>query len=425
MRRPKIPLNLFKPGDGTPPPEFAGRAQDERALRSYASGMDARDAAGKANIAANCLLYGPRGNGKTALLERLRTWAEKRPKWHVLNMNVSEDAGDLRSAAQFIASRPWFQRIWRRLSQTQVDLSSGLAGAHLGFGVRLPEIEASPWRIDQALAAAASSGPCLLLVDEAHRLPSDLCAALLDASRMLRTNGAPLLLVLSGTPALRDTLSASNVSNWDRGKHLPLGPLPQGAARQALTKPLQRHGVSCTDPTALRKAEDAMQDYAFFTQLFGEAAVEALNHRDARDFDGEAAQAAIDLFKHKRHAFYDNRREEVRALGCVTAAAAAWGAMRGHGGKASADMLVQIMERFAPPDATGEDAFRQLRRLGVLWSVDGGVEPGIPSLMDSLVEHGGQAVRQACSEGLAWGRKWARLDAQWAAGEEANADDAG
>ena len=36
----RIPSQLFKPGDGTPPPCFAGREDDERALRSYAEGLD-------------------------------------------------------------------------------------------------------------------------------------------------------------------------------------------------------------------------------------------------------------------------------------------------------------------------------------------------------------------------------------------------
>lgn len=58
-------------------------------------------------------------------------------------------------------------------------------------------------------------------------------------------------------------------------------------------------------------------------------------------------------------------------------------------------MLVDVMERFAPPGSSGEEAFGQLCRLGVLWNVEGLVEAGIPSLMTSVVAHGGPPAQAA------------------------------
>ena len=391
----RIPPQLFKPGDGTPPPCFAGREDDERALRSYAEGLDQRDCDGKTNIAANYIVYGPRGNGKTALLERLRTWAERRSNWHVLSMNVSEDAHDARSASEFLAATPWFRKLLRTLSESKVELSGGLAGGGAGFGIRLPETAGASWRIDQALAAASLSAPCLLLIDEAHRLPADLCAKLLDASRMLRVRGAPLLMVLAGTPALQDTLSSSGVSNWDRAERLPLGRLPKEAALRALTEPLAAQGVSCSDQEALALAGHAMQQYAYFTQLCGSAVVETLNALASHAFDKRCATDACELFEKRQSAFYADRRTEVRKIGCVAAAACAWGALRECGGRTSAEMLVDVMERFAPSGSSGEEAFGQLCRLGVLWNVEGLVEAGIPSLMASVVAHGGPPAQAA------------------------------
>lgn len=405
-----IPPKLFQPGDGTHPPEFAGRGEDEAAVLQCARELDNLDAQGRARISANILLYGPRGNGKTVLFNRVRRWAEGRSNWLVLDMNVSAHGGSPRAVAEFIAPPPRRKALLAALSQSKAQVSGGGLGWGGGFSFELPKLASTAWRVDQALAAAVAHKPCLLMIDEAHLLPPNACAELLQASRMLRADGAPFLMALSGTPALQDVLSASGLSNWDRGFHVPLGRLPQSAALQALTMPLERHGVVFEDAKALQAVEESMNDYAFFTQLFGEAAVAALNAEGARKFDWGVAQKALRLFERKRDRFCVSRRHEVESAQCGLAAAAAWGALRGHGGQAPSQLVRDAMRSVRVPSASEQETYDQLRRLGVLWEAGKGVEAGIPSLMDSIVRSGGPEAGRAYAHGRTLGMQWAEAE---------------
>ena len=65
--RSPIPSTLFRPGTGARPPFLAGRAAGQRILAGAAEELDEKDDRGRANIPQDIVLYGPRGNGKTAL----------------------------------------------------------------------------------------------------------------------------------------------------------------------------------------------------------------------------------------------------------------------------------------------------------------------------------------------------------------------
>ena len=59
-----LPPNLFKPGAGSHPPHLAGRDGEIRAMAPTEAAIEA-----KAAPAADVILHGPRGNGKTVLLD--------------------------------------------------------------------------------------------------------------------------------------------------------------------------------------------------------------------------------------------------------------------------------------------------------------------------------------------------------------------
>ena len=398
-----IPHNLFSPGNGTHPALFVGRRREENFLRDYTGRLDDLDDKGRANVPANIVLYGPRGNGKTVLLGRFREWAEAQSKWRILDLRGNLDVQDSNELAQFVVPAPMRKRFMASLSKAELSMTEP-GGTR--YGVVLPAMAEGRWSLDQALLAVTDKSPCLMLIDEAHLLPAQTLAHLLLASERLRNNGAPFLLVLSGTPVLEDVLLSTGVSNWDRAELLPLGRLPLKASLRALTEPLKKHGVEFEDAEALAAAERSMQDYAFFTQVYGQAVVDGLNAAGSRRFDLNAVAHIRPRFHEKRDNFYRARRTEVRRLDCQIAAAAAWGCLVGHGPDAPEALLLNSIERFRPSQMSVNEAYNHLRRLGVLWPVRNGMEVGIPSLMDSIVKLGGAETRTAYEQGKAMGRDW-------------------
>ena len=67
MNRPDL-KHLFAPGTGAVPPYLAGRKQEQEYFRDCVEVLKGRN-----SVSRNLILYGPRGNGKTALLRYLQT----------------------------------------------------------------------------------------------------------------------------------------------------------------------------------------------------------------------------------------------------------------------------------------------------------------------------------------------------------------
>ena len=62
--RPPFPPDLFQPGAGSRPPHLAGRSLQMQAVAPFEVAIEE-----KRRLRADVILYGPRGNGKTVLLD--------------------------------------------------------------------------------------------------------------------------------------------------------------------------------------------------------------------------------------------------------------------------------------------------------------------------------------------------------------------
>lgn len=390
----RIPSELFRPGEGARPPFLAGRAVEQRILADAAKELDERDDQGRANVSQNIVLYGPRGNGKTALtlwLEELA--ADKRRGWTLVRVNAGESGGDPAALAKLLAPEPWRKQV----------LESGFRASAFGLPVSLPARTDGTWSIAQALASRLARTPALVVIDEAHMLGAPASRLLLNASHELRAAGAPLLLVLAGTPELEDVLQSAKASHWERGRKMPLGRLAAEHAPSAFLTPLETHGATMTED-ALNIALQEAAGYPFFIQLFGRHLVEAMNHAQSLEADKAIVERAAKGFHRDQGEFYKGRRNELRMHGTLPAAAA-WGAISGFGEGASCDLVLAAM---TPHCDDADEVWRHLQRSGALWETGEGVQAGIPSLLDSAVRAAGPAAEDAYRAGLAIGRDWAR-----------------
>ncbi len=365
---------LFTPGAGATPPVLAGREREQETLSLCLS-----DLLGGRAPPHDVVLVGPRGNGKTALLN----WFERRCG------AVRVDAARLAPSrvrterALFDALLPatGLRRLlpakWGVTGSGKVEREASSVSAH-GFADRL--------------TARCRRKPVAVLLDEAHTLDPGVGQLLLNASQDVRAR-APFLLVLAGTPGLPAHLGRMNASFWDRlgSGLLGIGRLSGGAAREALAGPLAGQGVGI-DADALDPIIEHSQRYAYFVQLWGEALWNQRLATGETRLTAVHAAAARPAVARRVTEYYESRRRELEAGGLLPAALSVASAFRGGLDATAADGDVDAALAAAGLDASGRRAAREeLNRLGFVWRPPGQLppvvwSPGIPSLMQHVLD---------------------------------------
>ena len=369
---------IFRPGAGATPPALAGREVQQRVLSRCLA-----DLAGGAAPPHDVVLVGPRGNGKTALLNWFRG-ACGEASVDVVAL-TPQDIPNRAALVDALAPRrgmaKWLPRKVGVAGVASAEWQSATANKNLV----------------QALLARCRRKPLAVLLDEAHTLALDVGGALLNASQQVRADAA-FLLVLAGTPGLPDRLSAMDASFWSRlGEGLlGVGRLDDAASWEALAKPLAAQNVAI-EPDALDALVEHSQRYPYFIQLWGDAIWQRYTAVPQGSINAALVAAAATSSVALRVAdYYQSRYRELRAEGLLAAATA----------------LAEFLQTRTDPTATEweldaalaaagmkEEADRVaaldgLNRLGYVWCPPGQLPPvawsaGIPSLTTYILESAG------------------------------------
>ena len=373
------PPRLFVPGDGALPPALAGRSAEQAVLRRCLDDL-ARGAAPPHNV----VLAGPRGNGKTALLNWFKTTCESAGGVDVLSLTPGEiaDVGGLTDA---VAPRRGIGRL----------LPRKVAIASVGSAEWSPSQERN---FKRTLLARCRRKPLALLLDEAHTLALGVGSLLLNASQQVRAE-APFLLVLAGTPGLAAHLGAMDASFWSRlgAGLLGVGRLDPDAARAALVEPLQAHDV-CIEAQALEAVVEDSQCYPYFLQLWGDALWQDHLATGASELTAETVAAARPEVATWVADYYQSRYHELRGAGLMSAAVAVAPLFLCENATASEQELDAALATAGAEDAADRFAtLETLNRLGYVWCPPGQGAPmvwsaGIPSLMRYVLDHAGRST---------------------------------
>lgn len=352
-------------------------------LREHAAELADGEAPGTAVI-----LYGPRGNGKTVLLD----WLEREVETSFLGLDTllltPSRTPDSEALAAELAPRPWLSTF----RPSEVTLPALLATVTWGLdGGPRPSLEA-------LLEARTWHRPLILMFDEAQTLDPAMGRVLLNAAQTTARH-LPFLLVLAGTPDLPQRLRSMNASFWSRGRQIRVGRLADSATAAAVRVPLARRGVALGEDLQ-EGVVWSCRGYPFFTQVLGDAIWRQIC--EGRDGPPPIVTrpdfaAATRRFRKTRDAYYRTRYDELadeRLLPTARAVAAAFATSQG--GRIPPELTYDQMDA-ALADGLRADAEsdsvavarERLDHLGFVWRAGErpAWEPGIPSLMDYVLRH--------------------------------------
>ena len=348
------------------PPYLAGREREQRVISRIVSRLKSRVPA-----SAGLVIYGPRGNGKTVLLN----WTAQQAREHGIKaVKLSAISSDTEEAlTRRMATGPWWTRVFRVVSGQGANLSR----------------EGIPARtVHDSLGRLVRRKPAVVLIDEAHTLDRNIGEKILKSAQALNRSGAALLLVLAGTPDLRSNLYRVQPAFWERSDTLPLMRLDRNAAADAIRVPLEAAGRRITDD-ALERLVDESHGYPFFVQLWGRTVWDEAS-KTAQTLDIDDVDHARPQFEQARNRFCSFRFEELCKQGLVGFATALADSYRDSEELATTEIdrvLGQVLEEqgTTPTESAVDDVRKRLHDIGYIWS-SGAKESqtyvsGIPSLM--------------------------------------------
>ena len=360
----------FRPGPGRLPPHLAGREREQRLFRSRLALLDRGEPP-----PSEIILYGPRGNGKTALLVWLQEVAAPSYSVDVIRLTPSNIRTGLELAERLLPETWW---------DTVAPDTIAVRGVTWRPGKNAP----AP-RADQVLAARASKRALILLLDEAHRLEPRVGEELLNAAQVVG-QAAPFLLVLAGTPNLRAHLQTMGASFWNRSQKLRIGRLDESAAADAIRRPLESEDASISGEALAHLVRES-HGYPYFLQLWGTAvwnrvtADPSVSRSRITTADTAACQS---VFESEKEDYYTDRYRELKKFRLLRPARAVAEVFETEE-RVSDFELEAAIHRGLGPDADDdavEAASEQFDHLGFVWQAAGTLdwEPGIPSLMDYI-----------------------------------------
>ena len=241
-------------------------------------------------------IVGPRGAGKMALLDWVRSEA-KPLKVDVVRLAFPPGVDPQDALAGFmreLAAIPGFN--FKRVEAQAYKYFQMV----MNWKFHQPSIGG----FGQVLAARLRFRPLLLLLDDIMYHDPKMLSQILHQSQHLVSDGWPLALVLVGTPALEVHLDDVDANFMHRAKDVYINRLKPDATRDALSKPFAACGVKVSEE-ALDLMVSWTDDYPYFIQTVGSTVWEAMEDAERTEVDVALVQSVAQIVQDKRNAFYN------------------------------------------------------------------------------------------------------------------------
>lgn len=358
--------NPFRPEAGALPPFLAGRKTGIALAHEMLDALEA-----DAPPPRGLLFFGPRGDGKTAVLARIAEDARRR---------------GLRAENLSVAALGSLGALTRRLQE-----KAGLAGTRVtsvqvgGAGITADRGE--PTEDPGALLARwiqSAADPLVILLDDVQAIELESGRAFFDAVQEATTRTLLFVLLTAGTPDSPRRLRTVGTFTERALRRMPLGRLARAETIRALAEPARDTDLPLGDDAAAFLAAES-QDYPYFVQLLGSAAWRAADEAATRNITMESARSGAAAARSEIEAFYSERFDEARGRGVHRALGPLAALISEQGGTIDDETLDRFLEREAPADEEAK-LLETLKDLGVLWETEPAVwELGIPSFGDHIL----------------------------------------
>ncbi len=302
--------NPFACRTGTLPEHIVGRKRGfkdlEEALWTIRPGKFEKDGRMKSPPISPIVFTGPRGTGKTLMLD----WMEERAQEmgiYVARVNNFQDLAEgtaLRRLLDAVAGGVY--KVLLKLLK-----SFGLAVEQVGEEEMTPS--AAFYAYEDALEAKLRQGPVLLLMEDVHLYEIDVLEALLYAAQDLVSGRYPCVLVLAGTPELDHSIIKTRAGFMARAPSIDINLLKTEDSKKALSKPFADRDIE-VEPQALEMMWDMTGNHPYFVQLVGSEIWKSLPPDGKKKVDVALVEQAREAINSKRRDFfraiYDELKDE-------------------------------------------------------------------------------------------------------------------
>ena len=366
------------------PPILAGREKAQERIHDLCTKLYAEGVGAHRPV----ILIGPRGNGKTVILNWLQGHAQEE------SIEIMQLTPNKIPTVEALAERlgdktlPGIKKAGLSASVPDILSASGDLEFQEGRTHAPPDLT-------KVLARRVGRRPFALLIDEAHTLVPNVAVHLLNAAQEAAKQ-VPFLLALAGTPDLRDKLRRANATFWGRSMKIGVGLLPEEAALVAISEPLRWFKTTLSDERLWTWVISDCQGYPFFVQQWGEelwlqARILAkkmgvgLGTSPIELSEGEVEDAAKNVAEVKRE-YYGDRYSELLADNLLTPARAIARAFSDGLAPSPQEVLQAIVAKSVGAESA-HDTLMSLAHAGFVWKPPGedAWGPGIPSLMNYII----------------------------------------
>ena len=274
---PGFKVNPYRPGAGLMPTYLAGREDDIKSVESLFEALTY-------NIPVQSVIFsGLRGVGKTVLINRLQLIAEEKDIFckHIEVEERNDFISQIAACSQAFLRRLSAKEKFRNMIQKPLDaiktfvVSFDPNDQTFSLSMQEKELYRSS-NLTQSLtdvftslgeAAYNSRTPICFFIDEIQYMKQSELGALIAAMHRTNQLGYPVMMIGAGLPKIYKMLSDEKSYSVGLFIYIVIDSLKEEQARQAITVPAEKFGVSYTEQ-AIERIIEVTKGYPFFIQQF-------------------------------------------------------------------------------------------------------------------------------------------------------------